>query len=336
MSFKRLDGRDEAIIDPAIPIIDAHHHLFDRPGHRYMLDEYADDAGAGHRIVASVYVETLAFADLTGLEAMRPLGEVEFANGMAAMAAAGSYGQCRVAAAIVGFADLRLGDAIGPYLDAALRLAPNRFRGVRQVTIEHSSETPFRYMTHRPPVAAMTHPSFRDGLVAIAERGLSFDAAVFHNQLPELARIADACPDLPIILNHLGLAMAMEMDETRRQQVFEEWRAGLDELALRPNVNCKIGGLGMPFWGFGFDEVEVQASSEELARVWRPYVEAAVETFGPTRCMMESNYPPDSRSCGFVPLWNALKLCAQGFSPDEKAALFHDTAARVYRIVPPG
>lgn len=332
MTHKRLEGRDEPILEPGLPIIDAHHHLFDRPALRYLLDDYLEDVRAGHNIVASVYVETLAFARTDGPELLRPLGEVEFANGVGAMAASGVYGDCRVSAAIVGYADLRFGDAIGDLLDQAMALAPARYRGVRQITIEHPSEVPFRFMTHRPPSGVLTHPGFRPGLRQLAKRGLSFDAAVFHNQLPEIAALADAFPDLSIVLNHVGMAMGMEMDEAARAEVFAAWSRDLRELARRPNVTCKLGGLGMPFWGFGFEHRTDPMGYLELAAAWRPFIETAIEAFGAERCMMESNFPPDGRSCGFVPLWNAMKHVVRDCSAEQKADLFHRTAARVYRI----
>ncbi|WP_175817250.1 amidohydrolase family protein [Burkholderia diffusa] len=332
MTSKRFEGRDEPVIDPELPIIDAHHHLFDRPTMRYMLDDYLADANAGHNIVASVYMEIQTFARTNGPEVLRPIGEVEFANGVAAMCASGRYGNRRVCAGIVGYADMRHGDSVATLLDRAIDVAPDRFRGIRQICIEHSSEAPFRYMSNRPPSGVMQSPAFRQAFRHLASRGLSFDAAVFHQQLPEVAELARAFPDTTIVLNHLGLAMALDMDQPARMEVFRDWREKLRALSRHPNIVCKIGGFGMPFWGFGFEQRTDPIASVELAAAWQPYVETAVEAFGPGRCMMESNYPPDAMSCGFVPLWNALKRTVAGASREDKAALFHDTAARVYRL----
>jgi predicted TIM-barrel fold metal-dependent hydrolase len=325
-------GRGEPILDADLPIIDSHHHLFDRPPLRYMVDEYLADARAGHRIVASVYVETQAFARRDGPEMLRPLGEIEFANGVGAVGASGVYGDCQVCAGIVGHADLRFGAAIGALLDQALALAPQRFKGVRQITIEHPGEAPFRFITHRPPVGVMRHPEFAHGFRQLAARGLSFDAAVFHHQMADIAALADAFPGTTIVLNHFGHAMALDMDEVARAQVFRDWHAALRDVARRPNVMCKVGGLGLPFWGFGFHTRTAPIGYLELADAWRPWIETALDAFGPDRCMMESNFPPDGRSAGFVPLWNAMKHIVRGCSADEKAALFHRTAARVYRL----
>jgi predicted TIM-barrel fold metal-dependent hydrolase len=329
---KRLDGRDEPILDAALPIIDAHHHLFDRPPLRYMFEEYLADATAGPNIVARVYVESLAMVRPDVPEILRPIGEIEFANGVAAMSASGLYGPCRVCAAIVGYADLRMGDQVAQTLDRALSVASDRFRGIRQLTIEHPSEAPYRYITNRPPRGILTSTGFRQGFRQLATRNLSFDAAVFHHQLPDIGDLASTFPDTTIVLNHMGLAMAMEADAQGRQDVFRHWRDALCELARRPNVVCKIGGLGLPFWGFGFESRPGPIGYLELAASWKPFVETAIEAFGVDRCMMESNFPPDARSCGYVPLWNALKHITRDFSDAEKAALFHGTAARVYRI----
>jgi L-fuconolactonase len=332
MKNRILEGRDEPIIEPELKIIDAHHHLWLHPTLSYMLDDYMSDASAGHNIVASVYVETMAFARPGGPEILRPIGEIEFANGAAAMALSGRLGKCRACEAIVGYTDLTKGAAIGEFLDLALQVAPTRFRGIRQVTIEDAGEAPYRYILNRPPRGAMRHPLFNEGLRALGTRGLSFDSSVFHHQLPELARVADQVPDVPIILNHMGLAMALDTDADGQRRVFRDWKDNINDIARRPNVVCKIGGLGLPFWGFGFEDQNSSPTSEQLAQVWKPFVESAIAAFGPNRCMMESNFSADARSCGFVPLWNALKRTVSGCSDDEKSGLFFKTAASVYRI----
>ena len=327
------NGRtSEPILDPDLEIVDSHHHLFDRPTGRYMFEDYLADASAGHNIVASVYVETQAMARTYGPAQLRAIGEVEFANGVAAMSDSGGYGPCRVSAAIVGYADLTVGEPAGEFLDLALSTAPDRFRGVRQILIEHPSEAPYRYITHRPPSGLIRRPGLVSGLRELGKRELTFDAAVLHHQLPELSRLADSVPETTMILNHLGLAIAMETNAEESNAIFRSWRDSLHDLARRPNVVCKIGGLGLPFWGFGLESRETKPGSDELAEIWRPYVETAVEAFGADRCMMESNFPPDARSCGFVPLWNALKSVTEAFSASERTALFSRTARRVYRI----
>ena len=198
--------------------------------------------------------------------------------------------------------------------------------------MDHPAEAPYRFITQRPARGIMRHPGFRLGFRHLAPRGLSFDAAVFHHQLPELGDLAGAYPDTTIVLNHMGLAIAMETDERGRAEVLRDWREALRKLAGHDNVVCKVGGLGLPFWGFGFEQRADRPGYLELASAWRPYVETAVEAFGAERCLMESNFPPDRRSCDYVTLWNALKHIVRAASDHEKASLFYGTAARVYRI----
>lgn len=335
MKIRRLDGRKEPILMPDLPIVDCHFHLFIRPTIKYMFEECLDDVTAGHRIIGSVYVETQAFARNDGPEIERTLGEIEFANGIGALSASGFYGRCRVAAGIVGHARLSSGDAIAPVLDLALARAPDRLRGVREILIDHAREDAFRGAPHRPARGLMASTAFRDGFRHLSLRGLSFDAAIFDPQLGELAELAKAFPDTQIILNHMGTAMAIDLDAQGRMEVFRAWRSALREIAKLPNLSCKISGLGMPVWGLGLDTREDSISYHELAEAWGPYVDTALECFGPDRCMMASNYPPDSRSAGFVPLWNALKYCVKSCSADELGMLFNGTAKRLYRLALP-
>lgn len=329
---KRFEGRDEPILDPEIPIVDVHHHLFIRPGVRYLLDDYLEDVALGHRIVASVYSETMAFARPDGEELMRPVGEVEFANGIGAMCESGLYGGVRVCAAIVGHADMRHGDDVARLLDRCLETAPDRYRGVRQITLEHSSDLPFAFMPKKPPAGVLTSTAFREAYRHLGPRGLLFDFAAFSDQLPDVAVIADAFPETTITLNHLGMAMGLGLSPLEREDLFVSWRTNLSELAKRPNVFCKVGGMGLPFWGFGFETREDPIGYRELAEAWKPWVETGIGLFGYDRCMAESDFPPDGRSCGFVPALNALKSIVSGATAQEKADLFSRTAARVHRI----
>jgi predicted TIM-barrel fold metal-dependent hydrolase len=329
---KRNDGRDEPILDPELPIVDTHHHLFVRPALRYLLDEYLADAAAGHRVIGTVYVETQAMARCDGPEAMRPLGEIEFALGAGAMCRSGSYGPTRVAEGIIGYADMRAGDAIEAFLDAALAIAGDRLCGIRQIAMAHPDPRALRMLANRPPPDLLRHPGFLAAFRHLGRRRLTFEAAILHHQLPAVAALAASHADTTIVVNHLGLAFAMDADGAQRAEVFRIWRGHLAEVARHPNVFCKIGGFGTLYWGFGIDRRADPVGGVELAGVWRPYVESAIELFGARRCMTASNFPNDGRSCGFVPLWNALKQITRGCSVDERAALFHGTAAAVYRL----
>ena len=330
MQTKRLEGRDEPILDPEIRIVDSHHHLFDLPGNRYMLDDYLADVAAGHNVVASVYCETQAFSRKHGPEWLRPLGEVEFANGVAAQTA---DGPCHVAAGIIGHANMTFGSRIGELLDRCLATAPDRFRGVRHVTVEYPDDRPFRYvMTYKPPAGILDSEGFPLALAEVEKRGLTFDAGVLDPSIGKLAKMVDRFPGLTFVLDHMGIAVGVDMSPAEKAEVFRTWSASLHALAERPNVCCKIGGLGMPTWGFGFETRDEPVGYEALAEAWRPYVETAIAAFGADRCMFESNFPPDGRSSGFVPLWNACKHIVRSASPEEKTALFSGTATRVYRL----
>jgi predicted TIM-barrel fold metal-dependent hydrolase len=221
---------------------------------------------------------------------------------------------------------------VAELLDAALEISPRHFRGVRQITMWHPNPMFLRYLARPPPPGLMTHPDFVAGLHELARRDLSFDATVFHHQLSELAKLAAACPDVQIILCHMGLAVADRADPQARGRAFAQWRENLLRLARHPNVYCKIGGLGTSYWGFGFEERHDPIGYQELANLWAPYVHCAIELFGTNRCMMASNFPNDGRNVGFLPLWNAYKHIASSYSTSERRALFHDTAQKVYRI----
>ncbi len=333
--FKLRERDDEEILEPDLLIVDSSHHLYDRQSLRYMIQDYVANANAGHKVVASVYIETREMTRADGPERLRPVGEVEFANGVAAMAASGRYGSCKVAAAIVGYADLTAGACVAETLDGSMRAAPDRYRGVRQIAIDHPDASVLRNLTNRPRPDLLSSGGFSAGLAELAKRDLMFVATVLHWQLPLVAKLADEHPNLVIALEHTGLAVAMNAQSSDRRAVFDDWREKLRELARRPNVVCKIGGLGTVYWGFGFDGRTDPIGYAELATAWRPWVECAVEAFGPSRSMMESNFPSDARSCGFVPLWNALKHITSGCSVADKNALYHGTAARIHRIALP-
>ncbi|MBM7365380.1 amidohydrolase family protein [Gordonia hydrophobica] len=329
---RRHERSDEEILDPDLEIIDAHHHLYDRPGARYLLDEYAGDVALGHRIVGSVYIEIMAMARTWGPEHLRSIGEIEFANGIAAMAATGFYGDCDVAAAIVGYADLRRGHAVGEVLDEAIARAPERFRGIRQITLEYDDPAMSAYISNPPPRGILDHPDLVAGLRELGRRGLVYDANAFHHRLSDFSRLADEVPETVFALNHTGFPLLIGLSEDQRREEIAAWRRDLRELASRPNVVCKVGGLGQVFLGFGFDSRPVPPTSRELASAWEPFVVEAIDAFGADRCMMMSNFPVDGRSCGFVPYWNALKYIVRGASREEKEQLFQLTAERVYRI----
>ncbi len=320
----------EEIVDPGRRICDPHHHLWHHPTSRYLLEDLLADTGSGHRVVSTVFVECAAMYRASGPAEQRPLGETEFVNGIAAMSASGGFGETRVAAGIVGFADLALGSRVGDVLDAHAALSP-RFRGIRHAAGWDASSD-VRNSHTNPPQGLLARADFRAGFAELRKRRMSFDAWLYHTQLPELTDLARAFPDVTIILDHFGGPLGIGPYEGKRAEIATQWRKDIATLARCENVVAKLGGLVMPINGFGFHKRERPATSDELVAATREYYAHAIDCFGPDRCMFESNFPVDKQSCSYAVLWNSFKKMASGMSEREKTALFHDTAARVYRL----
>jgi L-fuconolactonase len=326
----------EAALEPELPIIDPHHHFWDTPQRgRYLLPELLADISGGHNIVATVFLECRSMYRKDGLPEMAPVGEVEFVNGIAAMSASGGYGPCRVAEGIVGHADLTLGARVREVLEAEIRVGGGRFCGIRHGASWDQSDAIQKSATRVVPPHLVRDPKFREGFAQLAPLGLSFESWQYHPQLPDAIDLARAFPDTTIILNHVGGVLGVGPYAGRRQEILALWRKDIAELARCPNVNVKLGGIGMTSFGFEFHERDLPPSSEELAAAWRQYIEPCIEAFGVNRCMFESNFPPDKQSCGYTELWNAFKRITAGASAAEKKVLYSGTAARVYRLAQP-
>ena len=326
-----LARRTEAILEPDLPIVDPHHHLWERPGWRYMLDDLLADTNSGHKIVATVFVQARSMHRAGGPEEMRPVGETEFVNGVAAMSASGGYGPTEVCAGIVGHADLRLGARVQAVLEAHIRAGGGRFRGIRHITAWDADPT-LMNPAYAPPPGLLGDATFREGFARLAPLNLTFDAWLYHPQIDELTALAQAFPDTRIVLNHVGGPLAIGVYAGKRDAVFGRWSASIRGLAKCPNVFVKLGGMAMRINGFDFHEKADPPSSETLAAAWRPYVETCVEAFGAPRGMFESNFPVDKGSYGYAPFWNACKILARGASAAEKTDLFSGAATRFYRL----
>jgi L-fuconolactonase len=323
----------EAAIEPDLPICDAHHHLWTaREGAgRYLLEELVTDIDAsGHNVVSTVYIEVRSMHRDFGPRHLRPIGELEFANGIAAMSASGMYGKARVAAGIVGNADMRRGEAAGEVLDLMVAMAPHRFRGIRHVSAWDADAT---VRGHRKtPPGLLLDAGFRAGVRELGKRDLTFDAWCFHPQLGDMAEFIRAVPETTIILNHVGGPLGVGAYEGKRGEIFPEWKRGMAEIAELPNVVVKLGGFFLGVSGYGWEKRPTPPTSNELAQAARPYADFVIETFGVDRCFFESNFPVERTSASYGVLWNAFKKIARGASPAEKAKLFHENAARVYRL----
>ena len=326
----------EPAIEPEMPICDPHHHFWDFrtgriPYQRYLLHELAADIHSGHNVRTTVFIEARAMYRADGPEEMRPVGEVEFVQGLAAASASGLYGPGRAAAAIVGHANLNLGARVAPVLEALQAASPNRFRGIRHsVTWDPHPEV--ENTAAQKIEGQLASDQFRAGARVLARMGLPLEAWLYFPQLPELAAFAKAVPDLPIILNHIGGLLRVGPYANRDDEVLSTWRRGIAAVATCSNVYVKLGGIGMPRTGFDWHARNTPIGSEELAAAMAPFMTYCIEQFGPSRSMFESNFPVDKVSYSYNVMYNAFKRFSSSYSATERTAMFHDNAARLYRI----
>jgi L-fuconolactonase len=325
-----LASRTEDVIDPAFPVVDPHHHLWARSA-PYLVPELLGDLTCGHDIRATVYVEAGFGYRKDGDPRFAGVGEVEYANGVGALFASGYHGPVRACAGIVGKVDLSLGGFAGEVLHALMSRAPDRFRGIRHMTA-HDPNPGVSQLMRPPPPDLLLDAKFREGFAQLAPLGLSFDAYCYHPQLPQLIDLVDAFPETLVILDHIGAPLAEGPYAGRRDQVFRDWKVLIQDLARRPNVFVKLGGLSGHLAGFHFIDREKPASSEEMAQAWAPYILTCIEAFGSSRSMFESNFPPDKAGCSARILWNTYKRITASFTSSERAELFAGTAIRAYRL----
>jgi len=321
----------EAALEPDLPIVDPHHHLWDRPGWPYMMPDLLADTNTGHNIVSTVFVECCAFHKGTGPEEVKPVGETQFVAGVAAMSESGQYGNTRVCEGIVGHADMLLGSRVEPVLAAHVAAGNGRFRGIRHITA-WDPDPVIMNPAYQPPQHALKDKTFQDGLRSLGRMGLSFDAWIYHPQISDLTAAARAVPETRMVLDHVGGPLAIQGYAGKRDEVFKVWASAIKDLATCPNVFIKLGGLGMRINGFRFEDAADPPTSEALAAAWKPYIETCIEAFGADRCMFESNFPVDKGSYSYGVFWNACKRLAKGASASEKADLFAGAAQRFYRL----
>lgn len=324
-----LGRRVEEVLDPDLRIVDPHHHLWDHAHHRYMMPELLRDLTDGHRVETTVYIEASSHYETTGPDELRPVGETRFVAGLAdEPREPDAPAAC---AAIVAFAQLRLGSRASAVIEAHLEAGRGRVRGIRNVsTWDPTPELQSRRSKPLPELLRDTR--FREGFAVLGRYDLVFDSWLYHTQLDELIELADAFPDTPIVIDHLGGPIGTAQYASNRAEVFTHWASRFGELAKRPRTYIKIGGLGMPWAGFDFRSRPLPPTSEELAVAWRPFIESAIAAFGPDRCMFESNFPVDNEVCTYRTLWNAFKHVTATCSSSEKISLFAGTASKVYGL----
>ncbi|MDA0352751.1 MAG: amidohydrolase family protein [Chloroflexi bacterium] len=319
---------EEAALEPELPIIDPHHHLWERPNNTYLLDDLVEDVSR-HNVRQTVFIECTSMYRTDGPAELRVVGETEFVEGVA-NASAARADRVRACTGIVGTANLQLGSAVASVLDAHLEASPTRFRGIRHRAAWDAD--PDLHARATSPEHVLLDPKFREGYALLERYNLTFEAWLYHPQIAEITDLARAFPNTTIILNHLGGPLGVGPYVGQHDAIFEAWRPAITELASLPNVVAKVGGIQMVINGFGWEDHPRPPSSDELLEVNRRWYDHTIEAFGPDRCMFESNFPVDKASCSYTVLWNQFKKLTAGYSATERAAMFHDTAARVYRL----
>jgi L-fuconolactonase len=317
----------EDTIAPDIPICDPHHHLWYQVENSYVLEDFLKDISGNHNIVETVFVESRMMLRNDGPDEMKPVGETEYVQKLVSPR---QNEKSAVAAGIVGFADLTLGSAVAPVLEAQITAGKGRFRGIRYTTArDPRGEVKSRLQV---PGGLMADSKFREGFACLQKFTLTFDAWLFHPQIMELVALARTFPDTTIILDHIGGPLGVGSYALRREETFHDWKKAIDFLSKCPNVYVKLGGLGMEISGFNWYDLSAPPGSAELAKAYAPYFLHCIEKFSDARCMFESNFPVDKRSYSYNIIWNAFKRITKGFSFSERLNLFHDTAAKVYRL----
>lgn len=321
--------RVEEAAEPDLPIIDAHHHLWNKPESPYLGHDMEADIRGGHNVRGTIFVEGRWGYREEGDPALRSLGETEMVAAIAEECARGPAQRPRIASAIVGRVELSLGDRAGDVLDRHIEAGGGRFRGVRNTSAWHE-DPEARGSVVLPPRHLLADSAFRAGFAQLARRELIFDAWMYHTQLGELVDLARVFPDATIVLDHIGGPIGIGPYAGRRAEVFDAWREAVRKVAECANVAVKLGGLGMLMSGFDFQDRSLPPTSDDLAQAWGPYFETCIDLFGPRRCMFESNFPVDKGTSAYTVVWNAFKKVSRPYSRSERLDLFHETARRTY------
>ena len=330
-----LDQHIEDPISPNIPIIDPHHHLWDVGFGRYYIEELLEDINSsGHNIVSTVYIMSSSNTEIyskDGLEEFKPLNEIEFATSEGKRADLIPNNKVKVNASIVGSVDLTYGNKLQPVLEKAVNISEGRLKGIRMLLASHIDPR-ISSGAVKSDLGLMLHPNFIDGAKCIQNANLSLDFWIYHTQLNEMEKIARALPELTIILNHIGGPIHLGEYEGKQAATHREWRSAMMRLSRIPNINVKLGGLGMAVNGAKFHNNKFPPNSVQLSDVWKPWIYETIDMFGFDRCMFESNFPVDKGSCSYGALWNAFKILAKDMSDDEINKLFSKNAAKIYKI----
>ena len=330
-----LDLNQEESIEPELPICDPHHHFWDlrserTPYGKYLLNELLSDF-KDHNIKSTVFIEARAMYNINLEKSYQSVGEVEFVKGLSAASASAIYGNSRAAAAIIGHANLNLGSKVKPILESLVAASPNRFRGIRHIVAKDDDPKVVMRQVYDLK-EQMTTKNFIEGAKVLADMGLTFDSWMYFHQLPELLNLAKKVPELEIVLDHVGGLLQVGRYSTIKKEVKEIWKKNISDLSECPNVKIKLGGLGMPIFGYDWHERDIPIGSDDLAFDMAPILDFCIEKFTPEKGMFESNFPVDKVSFSYNILYNAFKKYSKDFSKSERAAMFHDNAVKFYKI----
>ena len=324
-----LEQVSEEVFEPDRRIIDPHHHLWHRPKtFNYLLGDLWTDTGSGHRIEKTVFVEANTNYRNYGPEDFKCVGETEFVTGVAKESAKGGAGKS-VISGIVSHVDLTLGDAVEEVLLEHKAAGEGFFRGIRHIA---ARDTAIDIPAHWAEENLYALEKYRAGSRVLGKLGMTQDVFHLHRQNRDFLEMVRAIPETTFILNHFGAPLGIGPYADRREEVFTAWCDDIAQIAACPNVVAKLGGLAMPINGFGWNERETPATSDEIVEAQKRYYLHTIESFGPDRCMFESNFPVEKASVSYRVIWNAFKKMASDFSEDEKEALFYSTAKRVYQL----
>ena len=317
----------ESIVDPERPIVDPHHHLWDRSRSTYLLENLWADTGSGHNVIKTVFLECHASYREDGPEHLKPVGETVFVE---AIASASRLGEGAEIAAIVSGADLRSPE-LDEVLDAHEEAGKGLFRGIRHAGARDPHPEALS-IPGRAPEGLYASEEFRQGVARLGERGYTFDTWHYHHQNLDFRDLAAAVPDTIMILDHFGTPLGVGVYAGKRDEIFAQWGDDIAAIAECPNVVAKLGGLAMPDNGFGWNTRALPPTSDEFVEAQARYYHHTIECFGADRCMFESNFPVDRLSLSYHVLWNGLKKIAAKYTKEEQTAMFSGTASRVYRL----
>lgn len=322
-----LNQVTEDVIEPERPIIDPHHHLWPIPQLLYDLDSLQADTSSGHNIIKTVFMECGAEYRADGPEHMKCVGETEYVTRRALQSR--KNGGIEIAG-IIAHANLT-DEHLDDVLDAHKAASNGLFRGIRHA----GAWDPHPEALSIPPPAPQylyAEENFRAGIKRLGERGLTYDTWHYHPQNMEFRDLAAAIPGTIMVLDHFGTPLGVGRFADKREEVFAQWKDDIAAIAKCKNVVAKLGGLAMPDNGFGWVGRTLPPTSDEFVEAQARYYHHTIACFGPERCMFESNFPVDRLSISYNILWNGLKKIANQYSATDQDLMFHDTAARIYRL----